>query len=354
MPVANYDQYCQMLDNAAKNGFAYPAINITSPSTANAAIKAFVDMKSDGIIQVSTGGGKFAAGQFSGDMVLGAISLAQHVHLVAEQADVLIALHTDHCHPEHLDDFLLPLIEETEKRRAKGLPNLFNSHMFDGSVLTLEENLRVSKDLLERCAKNEIILEIETGIVGGEEDGVNNEDTPSDKLYTTKEEMVEVAKVLRPIGKFMYAATFGNVHGVYKPGNVKLKPEILKNGQDAVAKEFGAEAKHWLVFHGGSGSELHEIHETLNYGVVKMNIDTDTQYAYSRPVVDHMMVNYDKVLKIEGEVGSKKHYDPRAWMKKAENAMTDRIIQAVKDLKAEGTSLLKKKANRISSPELRA
>ena len=340
MPVANYEQYCQMLDTAKKGGFAYPAINVTSTSTANAAIKAFADKKCDGIIQVSTGGGEFASGQGIKDKALGAISLAQHIHLVAERYNVLIALHTDHCHPQYVDSFMMPLIEETEKRRSQGLPNLFNSHMFDGSELPLEENIRISKELLERCARNEIILEVETGVVGGEEDGVNNEDTPADKLYTTPEEMVQIAKELGPIGKFMYAATFGNVHGVYKPGNVKLRPEILSQGQDAVKKELGADNTHYLVFHGGSGSDLSDIHETLNYGVIKMNVDTDTQYAYTRPIVNHIMTNYDKVLKVEGEVGSKKHYDPRTWMKLAEAEMTERIHQSILDLKADGTSLL--------------
>ncbi len=339
MPVASYEQYQKMLSSAAKGGYAYPAINVTSTSTANAALKAFADMKSDGIIQVSTGGGKFASGAV-GSTALGAISLAQHVHLMAEKYNVLIALHTDHCRAQEVDSFLIPLIEETEKRRAKGLPNLFNSHMFDGSELSLEENLKLSKSLLERCAKNEIILEIETGVVGGEEDGHNTEGTPADKLYTTPEEMVEVARTLRPIGAFMYAATFGNVHGVYKPGNVKLRPEILKNGQDAVEAEFGKEARHHLVFHGGSGSELSEIHETLGYGVIKMNIDTDTQYAYTRPIVDHMMKNYDQVLKVDGEVGNKKFYDPRVYMKAAEAEMTARIAQACKDLKSDHKSIL--------------
>lgn len=339
MPVANYEQYCDMLNKAQKEGYAYAAINVTSTSTANAALKAFSDMKSDGIIQVSTGGGKFASGQGVNNMALGAISLAQHVHLMAEQYDVMIALHTDHCHPEHVENFLEPLLKESERRVAEGKAPLFNSHMFDGSVLPLSENLKTSKELHERCTKLGIILEIETGIVGGEEDGVNNEDAPADKLYTSPEEMVEVAKTLRPIGPFMYAATFGNVHGVYKPGNVKLRPEILKNGQDAVIKELGEDSRHWLVFHGGSGSELSEIHETLGYGVIKMNIDTDTQYAYTRPVVDHMFTNYDKVLKVEGEVGSKGHYDPRAWSKKAENSMTERIAQAIKDLKSEGKTI---------------
>ncbi|MCR9203025.1 MAG: class II fructose-bisphosphate aldolase [Halobacteriovoraceae bacterium] len=340
MPVANYDQYCQMLENAKKGGYAFAAINVTSTSTANATLKAFADMKSDGIIQVSTGGGKFASGQGVNDMAMGAISLAQHVHLMAEKYNVLIALHTDHCHPEHVDSFLIPLIEESEKRVKNGEKPLFNSHMFDGSVLPLEENLKISKELHERCNKIGIILEIETGIVGGEEDGVNNEDAPADKLYTSPEEMVEVAKTLRPIGPFMYAATFGNVHGVYKPGNVKLRPDILKKGQDAVKAELGEENLHWLVFHGGSGSELSEIHETLGYGVIKMNVDTDTQYAYTRPIIDHMLKNYDEVLKVEGEVGNKKKYDPRVYSKAAENNMTARIVQAIKDLKAEGKSLL--------------
>lgn len=340
MPVATPAQYKQMLQKAKSEGYAYPAINVTSTSTANAALKAFADAKSDGIIQVSTGGGKFASGQGVGDMALGAISLAQHVHLMAERYNVLIALHTDHCHPEDVEKFMLPLIAETEKRRAKGLPNLFNSHMFDGSELPLAENIKQSKALLERCAKSEIILEVETGVVGGEEDGKNNEGAPSDKLYTTPDEMVQMAKELSPIGTFMYAATFGNVHGVYKPGNVKLKPTILRDGQNAVREKLGKEHEHFLVFHGGSGSELHEIHETLTYGVIKMNIDTDTQYTYTRPIVDHMFKNYDKVLKVEGEVGSKKHYDPREYLKAAEKGMTQRIVEACVHLKSNGKSIL--------------
>lgn len=339
MPVATPEQYKKMLETAKKNGYAYPAINVTSMSTANAALKAFADKKSDGIIQVSTGGGKFASGAGVGDMALGAISIANHVHLMAKKYNVLIALHTDHCHPEHVEKFMLPLIEESEKRVARGEQPLFNSHMFDGSELPLNENIKQSKILLERCSKVGIILEVETGVVGGEEDGVNNEHAPADKLYTTPAEMVEIAKALRPLGTFMYAATFGNVHGVYKPGNVKLRPTILRDGQVAVKNALGAEAEHYLVFHGGSGSELHEIHETLNYGVVKMNIDTDTQYTYTRPVVDFMLKNYDKVLKIDGEVGSKKHYDPREWLKAAEKGMTERIALACDDLKSTGKSI---------------
>jgi fructose-bisphosphate aldolase class II len=340
MPIATPQQYRQMLDKAQQNNFAYPAINVTSTSTANAAIDAFAEKKADGIIQVSTGGAQFASGQRVKDMALGAISLAQHVHLVAEKHGILIALHTDHCHPKNVDPFLIPLLEESEKRCKQGLAPLFNSHMYDGSELPLEENMKVSKELLKRCADSEIILEVETGVVGGEEDGVNNENAPADKLYTTPEEMVQVAKELRPLGAFMYAATFGNVHGVYKPGNVKLRPEILKAGQDAVVKELGEEARHWLVFHGGSGSDLADIHETLEYGVIKMNVDTDTQYAYSRAVVDHMLKNYDQMLKVDGEVGNKKFYDPRAWMKSAEKQMQARIEKSIDDLKATGTTLL--------------
>ena len=197
MPVVNYKQYCEMLDNAKKNKFAYVAVNVTSMSTANAVMQALSEMKSDGIIQISTGGAEFAAGLGKENMVLGAISLANHVHLLAEKYNVYVALHTDHCQAGKLDSFMIPLIEETERRRSLGLPNLFNSHMFDGGELPLKENLRISKELLERCAKSEIILEIETGVVGGEEDGVNNEHAPAEKMYTTPEDMLYAAQELR-------------------------------------------------------------------------------------------------------------------------------------------------------------
>ncbi len=339
MPVVNYQQYCQMLDNAKQNKFAYPAINISSSGTINAALLAFKEAKSDGIIQISTGGGKFASGLGVGSMSKGAIALAVYTHLLAETYDVNIALHTDHCHPEYVDSFLRPLIAETAKRRAAGLPNLFSSHMYDGSALPMEENIAASKELMKLCVANEIILEIETGIVGGEEDGHNTSGVAADKLYTTPEDMVMAAKELGSMGRFMLAATFGNVHGVYKPGNVKLTPSILKEGQAAVVKALGDDAYLDLVFHGGSGSQLSDIHETLDYGVIKMNIDTDTQYAYTRPIVDHVMTNYKGVLKIEGEVGDKKVYDPRAYGKKAERSMANRIMQACDDLRSTGTSL---------------
>jgi len=343
MPVVDYETYCKMLDNAKEKKFAYPAINITSLSTINAALKGFAESKSDGIIQVSTGGGEFASGLGVKDAVMGAITLAEYIRRAAEKYNIYVAIHTDHCQPKKVDSFLIPLIEETERRRANNQPNLFNSHMYDGSELPLKENLDQAVKLLRRCYKNEIILEVEAGVVGGEEDGVNNENASAEKLYTTPGDMVKVARRLREVkgARYMFAATFGNVHGVYKPGNVKLKPAILKEGQEAVVKELGRDAHFDLVFHGGSGSSKEEIHETLNYGVIKMNVDTDTQYAFTRAIAEHMYKNYDGVLKIDGEVGSKKSYDPRSYLKMAEKSMSERVKQACEDLKGVGTTLCK-------------
>ncbi len=341
MPVATHEQYCRMFDEAKKGKYAFPAFNVTSTETANAVLQGLAASKSDGIIQVSTGGGEFASGSTIKDMALGAMSLALHVHNVASRYNILVGLHTDHCHPSKLDKFVKPLIAETEKRRAQGLPNLFNSHMFDGSELSMDKNIEISEELLKLCAKNDIILEIETGVVGGEEDGHDTSGVANDKLYTTPEDMQMAYDRLSKIGRFLLAATFGNVHGVYKPGNVKLTPKILHDGQAAVQKKFGTSGNPLdLVFHGGSGSELHEIHETLEYGVVKMNIDTDTQYAFTRPIADWMLKNYDGVLKIDGEVGNKKFYDPRAYLKAAEVGMAKRVSQASDDLKSTGKSLL--------------
>jgi fructose-bisphosphate aldolase, class II len=341
MPVVDFKKYNEMLDNAKKNKFAYPAINITSMTSANACLEAFAEMKCDGIIQVSTGGGEFASGLGVKNAALGAISLANYIHFIADQYDINVALHTDHCQPKKVESFLQPLIAESKKRVEAGMKPLFNSHMFDGSELPLEENMKVAVGLLKQCQELGIILEVEAGVVGGEEDGVSNEDAPAEKLYTTPEDMVHVYESLSSVegARYMFAATFGNVHGVYKPGNVKLKPAILKEGQDAVVAKYGEAAKFLLVFHGGSGSSIEEIHETLEYGVVKMNVDTDTQYAFTRPVVEHMFKNYDGVLKIDGEVGNKKVYDPRSYLKAAETGMKERVIQACKDLKAGGTTL---------------
>jgi fructose-bisphosphate aldolase, class II len=342
MPVADYKTYCQMIDRALAGKFAYPAFNVTSMTTASAVLRGLAESKSDGIIQVSTGGGAFAAGSMLKDMALGAVALAEYVHRVADRYPVYVALHTDHCQADKLDQFVNPLIEETERRRARGLSNLFNSHMFDGSALPLKENLDIAVKLLDRCQKSQIILEIEAGVVGGEEDGIQAE--AAAKLYTTPEDTLDVARRLNAVsgGRYLLAATFGNVHGVYKPGQVKLKPSILKDCQEAVVKAYGETARFALVFHGGSGSTVAEIREAVGYGVVKMNIDTDTQYAFTRPIADHMLKNYDGVLKVDGEVGSKKSYDPRTYLAAAEKAMSERVKQAVKDLRGEGTTLFRK------------
>jgi fructose-bisphosphate aldolase class II len=341
MPVADYKTYCEMIDRAKAGKFAYPAINVTSLTTANAVLKGLAESKSDGIIQVSTGGGAFASGSSVKDMALGAVSIAEHVHRAAARYPILVALHTDHCQAKNLDKFVIPLIEETERRRAAGRPNLFNSHMFDGSDIPLKENLDIAVKLLERCHKDEIILEIEVGVVGGEEDGVKGES--SAKMYTTPADMLETAGRLNTVkgARYLVAATFGNVHGVYKPGRVKLKPTVLRDGQQALEKAHGKEGRFFLVFHGGSGSALEEIHEAIEYGVVKMNIDTDMQYAFTRAVADHMMKNYDGVLMIDGEMGSKKAYDPRSYLTLAEGSMAERVKRAARELKAVGTTLYK-------------
>lgn len=338
MPVADFKTYCKMLDRARDGNFAFPAVNVTSLTTANAVLRGLAESKADGIIQVSTGGGAFASGTALKDMALGAISIAEHVHRAAERYPIYVALHTDHCLKDNLDKFVIPLVEETEKRRAEGRPNLFTGHMFDGSNLSLGENLDIAEKLLPRFARNDLILEIETGAVGGEEDGVVGDHNA--KLYTTPEDTLEVVRRLNPIGgRYLLAATFGNVHGVYKPGAVKLEPKILKECQDAVVKKNGETARFYLVFHGGSGSTEQEIHESLSYGVVKMNVDTDMQYAFTRPIAAHMFKNYDGVLKIDGEVGNKKNYDPRSYLALAETAMAERVKQAVTDLRGNGKTM---------------
>jgi fructose-bisphosphate aldolase class II len=333
-----------MLDAAQKGGYAYPAVNITSLTTINAALKAFADSKTDGIIQVSTGGGQFASGLNVADAAFGAIVLAEATHLLAEKYDVLVALHTDHCHPEKVDGFLKPLLEASRKRVAEGKGPLFQSHMFDGSVVPLDENLKISKELLKECADLGIILEVEAGCVGGEEDGHDTSGLPIEKLYTTPEDMVEVYEALQPLGRFLFAATFGNVHGAYKPGSVKLKPTILRDGQKAVMDKHGAEAEMDLVFHGGSGSELSDIRETLDYGVVKMNIDTDTQFAYATAVGKYVEEN-ERAFKYQvdpdNDTPYKKQYDPRVWVREAELSMAARLEEAFKDLGSTGKSIAK-------------
>ncbi len=342
MPVVNYEQYCKMMQTAYKEHYAYPAINVFDIESINGVLAGLAEAKSDGIIQISTGGGAHASGATVKDSVLGAIALANYVHLVADRYNINVALHTDHCQADKVDTFLMPLVEETERRRAAGLPNLFNSHMFDGSALPHTENIKIAAKILERCAKSDIVLEVEAGVVGGEEDGVNTENVHRDKLYTTPEDMLMVEEALKKVGgTYTLAATFGNVHGVYKPGNVKLNPKILKAGQDALQAKYGPDAHYLLVFHGGSGSPKEDIEETLQYGVIKMNVDTDTQYAFTRPVAAHMFTNYDGVLKVDGEVGVKKVYDPRSYLKKGEAGVTARVVEACNDLHSAGKTLCK-------------
>lgn len=342
MPIATPAQYAAMLDAAQQGSYAYPAINVTSVITINAALKGFADRQSDGIIQVSTGGGEFASGLTVKDAAFGAIVLAEAAHRLAAKYNILVALHTDHCQPKKVDSFLRPLIAETARRRKAGLGNLFQSHMLDASELPLKENMDLSRALLKECAAQEIILEVEAGVVGGEEDGVDHSGAPREKLYTSPEDMLAVHEALDGLGRYMFAATFGNVHGHYKPGAVKLRPDILKLGQAAVTAKYGPQSEFDLVFHGGSGTAVDELRETLDYGVVKMNIDTDTQYAFTRPIVDHMFRNYTGVLMVDGEIGDKKMYDPRSYLKAGEKGVAERLSRACDDLRSTGKTLLGK------------
>jgi fructose-bisphosphate aldolase class II len=338
MPIATPEIYAQMLDRAKAHGFAYPAINVTSSQTLNAALRGFADAGSDGIIQVSTGGAEYLSGSVK-DMVTGAVALAEFANVAAAKYPVHVALHTDHCPKDKLDGYMRPLVEISAERVARGEEPLFQSHMWDGSAVPLDENLKVAADMLARCASAKIVMELEIGVVGGEEDGVTGE--MNEKLYSTPEDALATAEALGlgERGRYMLAATFGNVHGVYKPGHVKLRPSILKEIQDAVSAAHGKAAPFDLVFHGGSGSALEEIREAISYGVVKMNVDTDTQYAFTRPVAGHMFTNYDGVLKVDGDVGNKKTYDPRSWGKAAEAGMAARVVHACEDLLSAGQQL---------------
>jgi fructose-bisphosphate aldolase, class II len=339
MPIATPEVYAAMLDAAKERSFAYPAINISSSQTLNAALQGFTEAGSDGIVQVSTGGAEYLSGPTIKNQVTGAAALAAYANEVAKKYPINIALHTDHCPKEKLDGFVRPLLAMSlERVKAGGLP-IFQSHMWDGSAVPLEENLSIAAELLEQTSAANVILEIEVGVVGGEEDGVSAE--INEKLYTTVEDGLRTVDVLGTgeKGRYITALTFGNVHGVYKPGAVKLRPEVLKDIQDEVGGKIGKERPFDLVFHGGSGSTLEEIRAALDYGVVKMNIDTDTQYAFTRPVAGHMFTNYDGVLKVDGEVGNKKAYDPRAWGKVAEGGMAKRVVEACEDLRSAGTSL---------------
>jgi len=339
MAIATPEVYAEMIDRAKAGKFAYPAVNVTSSSTLTAALQGFAEAESDGIIQVSVGGAEYASGATVKDRVAGTRALAAYAHEVAKGYGITVALHTDHCTKQNLDSWVRPLLAlEAEEVKAGKNPT-FQSHMFDGSNIPLDENLVIAAELLELSQAARTILEIEVGVVGGEEDGHAAE--INDKLYTTAEDGLATVKALGAgeKGRYLTALTFGNVHGVYKPGAVKLRPSILADIQKAVGDAIGKENPFDLVFHGGSGSTAEEIGEAVDNGVIKMNIDTDTQYAYTRPVVGHMFTNYDGVLKIDGEVGNKKAYDPRAWGKLAEAGMAQRIVEACQQLRSAGHKL---------------
>ncbi|MBB3604983.1 fructose-bisphosphate aldolase class II [Mycolicibacterium sp. BK556] len=342
MPIATPEVYAEMLGRAKEHSFAFPAINCVGSESVNAAIKGFADAGSDGIIQFSTGGAEFASGLGVKDMVTGAVALAEFAHVIAAKYPITVALHTDHCPKDKLDGLVRPLLAISAERVAKGANPLFQSHMWDGSAVPIDENLSIAQELLKQAAAAKIILEIEIGVVGGEEDGVEAE--INEKLYTTSEDFEKTIEALGAgeHGKYLLAATFGNVHGVYKPGNVVLKPEVLAEGQRVASAKLGlpeGSKPFDFVFHGGSGSLKSEIEDSLKYGVVKMNVDTDTQYAFTRPLAAHMFTNYDGVLKIDGEVGNKKVYDPRSYLKKAEASMSERVVEACNDLHSAGRSV---------------
>jgi fructose-bisphosphate aldolase class II len=342
MPVATPEKYAEMLDTAKAKSFAFPAINVSSSQTLNAALQGFAEAGSDGIIQISTGGAEYLSGPTIKNMVTGSVAFAAYAAEVAKNYPVNVALHTDHCPKDKLDGFVRPLLDISAERVGRGEAPLFQSHMWDGSAVPLAENLEIAKDLLARAAAAHIVLEIEVGVVGGEEDGIVG--AIDEKLYTTPEDALATVAALGTgeNGRYLTALTFGNVHGVYKPGNVKLRPEILKAAQEAVVAKLGlaADARPFdLVFHGGSGSTPEEIAAAVDYGVVKMNVDTDTQYAFTRPVAAHMFTNYDGVLKVDGEVGNKKVYDPRAWGKAAEAGMAARVVEACENLRSTGHSI---------------
>jgi fructose-bisphosphate aldolase, class II len=339
MPIATPEVYNEMLDRAKAGKFAYPAINVTSTQTLHAVLRGLSEAESDGIVQISTGGAEFLGGQYSKDMVSGAVGLAEFAHVVAEKYPVTVALHTDHCPKDKLDGYVRPLLAISEERVKAGRNPLFQSHMWDGSAETLTDNLAIAQELLARAAAAKIILEVEITPTGGEEDGVSHE--INDSLYTTVDDAIRTVEALGlgEKGRYLLAASFGNVHGVYKPGNVVLRPDLLKELNEGIAAKYGKASPFDFVFHGGSGSTTEEIATALENGVVKMNLDTDTQYAFTRPIVEHMFRNYDGVLKVDGEVGTKSTYDPRTWGKLAEAGMAARVVEATQALRSAGTKI---------------
>ena len=339
MPIATPEVYGELIDRAKAGKFAYPAVNVTSSQSVTAALQGFAEAGSDGIIQVSVGGAEYASGSTVKDRVAGSLALAAYAREVAKNYPVTVALHTDHCTKQNLDSWVRPLLALEVEQVKRGEEPTFQSHMFDGSTVPLAENLVIAAELLELSQAARTILEIEIGVVGGEEDGHAAE--INEKLYTTPEDGLKTVERLGTgeKGRYLTALTFGNVHGVYKPGAVKLRPELLGEIQAAVGAKVGKDKPFDLVFHGGSGSTAEEIATAVSHGVIKMNVDTDTQYAYTRPVADYMLKNYDGVLKVDGEIGDKKTYDPRAWSKVAEAGMAARVVEACQQLGSAGKKI---------------
>ena len=340
MPLATAQQYAEMLDRAAEDGYALAAVNVTSSETLNAALRGFAEAEADGIVQYTPGAAEYMSGAAVRNAVLGARGFAQFVQAIAAASPVLVALHTDHCPPTRVDDWLRPLLAESERRVAAGQAPLFHSHMFDGSTLALDDNLRIAVGLLAECSKLGVVLEVECGVVGGEEDGLAGPAANRDKLYTTPEDLLLVADVLGTgeRGRYLVAATFGNVHGTYAPGNVMLRPEILRAGQDALANAHPG-ARFQYVFHGSSGSRQQDLDEAISFGVVKVNLDTDAQYAFTRAVAAHVLDHWQGVLKVDGGLGDKHSFDPRAWGAEAEAAMATRVCEACHQFGSAGRAL---------------
>ena len=341
--VATGDQVQEIFKLAKLKGFALPAVNVIGSSSINGVLETAKELNAPVIIQFSNGGGAFNAGKGLDNTdqaaaIAGSIAGAQHVHTMAKAYGIPVILHTDHC-AKKLLPWIDGLIEASEEHfKEKGYP-LFSSHMIDLSEEPIEENIAICKKYLERMSKIGMTLEIELGITGGEEDGVDNTDVDDSKLYTQPEEVAYAYEELIKVSdKFTIAAAFGNVHGVYKPGNVKLTPKILKNSQQYISKKFNLKQNYIdFVFHGGSGSTVEEIREGISYGVIKMNIDTDMQYAYMEGVRDYFNEN-SEYLKAQignpdgGDVPNKKYYDPRKWVRKAEATFVERLKKAFKDL----------------------
>ncbi|HDZ07045.1 hypothetical protein LCGC14_0473570 [marine sediment metagenome] len=341
--VATGDEVQAIFNYAKEKGFALPAVNVIGSDTINGVLETAASLNAPVIIQFSNGGAQFNAGKgLSNDgqkaAIAGAVAGAKHVHQLAEAYGATVILHTDHC-AKKLLPWIDGLLDASEKHFAETGKSLFSSHMIDLSEEPLEENIEICKGYLERMSKMNMTLEIELGITGGEEDGVDNSDVDDSKLYTQPEEVAYAYEELSKVSpKFTIAAAFGNVHGVYKPGNVKLTPKILKNSQEYISKKYGVEHNHIdFVFHGGSGSTVEEIREGISYGVIKMNIDTDLQYAFLAGVRDYVQDNKDYLqAQIGNPKGSdepnKKYYDPRVWLRKGEVTFIERLKKAFEDL----------------------